>query len=295
MIAVIFGSAPARAGLGLEVVLRPGYGSAGDTSPTRYEANPNNPMQASTIWDGTAKPYGGGFVLDGAVGYRPLSFVSVGLTGGWRTSAVSSSANEPTGVSRSAWQVGFYGRGYLPVTGALNAFDPWASVGVNYVYDKQTYDQSLTVPTGTVSLRTTGSGSLGRRNRLPHLALFCRGPSFQYEIVTGMGGCMIPPGGESHQCSDADSSIRVTAAKNYGVWSIGLGLRLLCSTLLANDQHNARGLSLIDTTGLAILATTVTMLVLVSSPTSGCALATPPWRRTFATLAMRRQPFRMRY
>jgi len=227
MIAVIFGSAPARAGLGLEVVLRPGYGSAGDTSPTRYEANPNNPMQASTIWDGTAKPYGGGFVLDGAVGYRPLSFVSVGLTGGWRTSAVSSSANEPTGVSRSAWQVGFYGRGYLPVTGALNAFDPWASVGVNYVYDKQTYDQSLTVPTGTVSLTHHGVGiplAVGIDYRI--LPFFAVGPSFQYEIVTGMGGCMIPPGGESHQCSDADSSIRVTAAKNYGVWSIGLGLRL---------------------------------------------------------------------
>ena len=229
VIAVIIGPAPARAGVGLEVVLRPGYGSAGDTSPTRYEANRNNPMQASAIWAGAAKPYGGGFVLDGAVGYRPLSFVSLGLTGGWRTSAVSSSAtpNELTGVSRSALQVGFYGRGYLPVTGALNAFDPWASVGVTYVYDKQTYNQSVTVPTGIVSLTHHGVGiplALGIDYRiLPFLAV---GPSFQYEIVTGMGGCMIPPGSEGHQCSDADSSIRVTAAKNYGVWSIGLGLRL---------------------------------------------------------------------
>jgi len=57
---------------------------------------------------------------------------------------------------------------------------------------------------------------------LPFLAA---GPSFQYQIVTGEGGCMIPTG-ESHQCSDADSSIRVTATKNYQVWSIGLELRL---------------------------------------------------------------------
>jgi hypothetical protein len=28
------------------------------------------------------------------------------------------------------------------------------------------------------------------------------------------------------QCSDADTRQRVTAAKNYGVWSVGLELRL---------------------------------------------------------------------
>jgi hypothetical protein len=229
VIAVIIGPAPAHAGLGLEVVLRPGYGSAGDTSPVRYEASPGNPnMQASAIWKGTAKPYGGGFVLDGAVGYRPYSFVSLGLTGGWRTSTASSSIpNELTGVSRSGLQVGFYGRGYLPVTGLLSDFDPWASVGVNYVYDKQTYNQSTTAPTGLVSLTHHGVGiplSLGIDYRI--LPLLAVGPSFQYEIVTAEGACMIPPGSEGHQCSDADSSMRVTAAKNYQVWSIGLELRL---------------------------------------------------------------------
>lgn len=228
-IGLIVGSAPARAGVGLEVVLRPGYGSAGDQSPTRYQPTGSNQMPASAIWAGTTKPYGGGFVLDGAVGYRPFSFVSLGLTGGWRTSAVSSSAvpNELTGVSRSAMQAGFYGRGYLPVTGALSDFDPWASVGVNYVYDKQTYNQSVTVPTGAVSLTHHGVGiplAIGIDYRiLPFLAA---GPSFQYQIVTGEGGCMIPSGNQGHQCSDADSSIRVTATKNYQVWSIGLELRL---------------------------------------------------------------------
>jgi hypothetical protein len=65
---------------------------------------------------GTAQPYGGGLSLDRAVGYRPLPFVSFGLTGGSRKSAVSSSEiqDQLSGVSRSALEVGFYGRGYLP-------------------------------------------------------------------------------------------------------------------------------------------------------------------------------------
>jgi len=49
--------------------------------------------------------------------------------------------------------------------------------------------------------------------------------------VTGVGGCMTPkhnpPGADdSRQCSDADTRMRVTAAKDYQIWSIGLGLRL---------------------------------------------------------------------
>ena len=36
------------------------------------------PGTVGSIWAGTARPYGGGLVLDGAVGYRPLPFVSFG-------------------------------------------------------------------------------------------------------------------------------------------------------------------------------------------------------------------------
>ena len=72
-ISAFIGPAPARAGLGLEVMLRPGYGSAGDKSPVLYQPTGGKQMQPSSIWAGTANPYGGGFVLDVAVGYQPLS------------------------------------------------------------------------------------------------------------------------------------------------------------------------------------------------------------------------------
>jgi hypothetical protein len=55
------------------------------------------------------------------------------------------------------------------------------------------------------------------------------GPSFQYEIVVPVVGCMTTSPNQAvgvSLCSDADSRVRVTAAKNYGVWSVGLSLRL---------------------------------------------------------------------
>lgn len=237
-ITAILGPAPARAGVGLEVLLRPGYGSAGDKSPVLYQPTGAGQMAPGSIWAGTAQPYGGGFIIDGAVGYRPLPFVSFGLTGGWRTSAVSSSGiQDQSGISRSALQVGFYGRGYLPLVGRLTGFDPWASVGATYVYDKQTFDQPVTV-TGLgaismpISLTHHGVGiplGLGVDYRvLPFLAV---GPSFQYEIVAAVAACMNTNPTQAYligvsQCSDVDSRERVTAAKNYGVWSVGLDLRL---------------------------------------------------------------------
>jgi hypothetical protein len=242
MIALIIGSAQPCAGSGLEVMVRPGYGSAGDKSPVLYEPTGLVQMAPGTvgsIWAGTVQPYGGGFVLDGAVGYRPLPFVSFGLTGGWRQSAVSSSGiqDQLTHISRSGLQVGIYGRGYLPLVGALTGLDPWASVGATYVYDKQSYDQPVTVTgLGTVSMPITlthhGVGiplGLGIDYRvLPFLAV---GPAFQYEIVAAVAGCMNTNPTQANvigvsQCSNADSRQRVTAAKSYGVWSAGLELRL---------------------------------------------------------------------
>ncbi len=72
--AVIIGPAPARAGVGLEVVLRPAYGSAGDESPVLYEPTGvvrTEPGAVGSVWAGTAKPYGGGFVVDGACRRNP--------------------------------------------------------------------------------------------------------------------------------------------------------------------------------------------------------------------------------
>jgi hypothetical protein len=111
--------------MGLEVALGAGYGSAGDKSPVVYKPTGLVQMQPGTvgsIWDGTAKPYGAGFVLDGAIGYRALPFLSFGLTGGWRQSQVSSSEVQAplSNASRSGLQVGFYARGYLPLVGRLS-------------------------------------------------------------------------------------------------------------------------------------------------------------------------------
>lgn len=63
---------------------------------------------------------------------------------------------------------------------------------------------------------------------LPFLAV---GPTFRYEYVAAVAGCMSTSPtqpdllGVSY-CSNADSRERVTAAKNYGVWAVQLELRL---------------------------------------------------------------------
>jgi hypothetical protein len=126
-------------------------------------------------------------------------------------------------------QVGLYARGYLPLVQTLLGVDPWVSVGVTYVNDKQTYNQATPLPV-TVTLTHYGVGiPLGLGIDYHVLSFLAVGPSFQYEIVTAAGACMSQSESvvsSGRQCSDADSSIRITAAKNYNIWSIGLGLRL---------------------------------------------------------------------
>ncbi len=198
-----------------------------------------DPGAVGAIWNGTAKPYGAGFVIGGSVGYRILPFLSFGLTGGWRQSAVKSSEVQAplSNASRSGLDVGFYARGYLPLAGALTNLDPWASVGATYVYDKQSFDQMVTVnglgeTRMPMSLVHHGVGiplAIGIDYRvMPFLAV---GPAFRYQQVIAVAGCM-----ETHPtqanligtsyCSNDDSRKRITAAESYGVWSLQLELRL---------------------------------------------------------------------
>jgi len=175
----------------------------------------------------------------GAVGYRALPFLSFGLAGGWRQSRVAASEVQAplSNASRSGLQVGFYARGYLPLLGKLTGFDPWASVGASYVYDKQTYDEMVTV---------TGLGDVSMPVSLTHhavgiplavgidyhvLPFLAVGPSFRYEPVVAVAGCMSTSPTQqtvigTSYCSTADSRERVTAAENYGVWSLQLEMRL---------------------------------------------------------------------
>jgi len=234
--------APTRAFavVGLEVSLRPGLGSAGSDSPVLYKPTGLAKMQpesVGSIWAGTAKPYGVGITLDAAVGYRFSHFASVGIAGGWRQSGVDDKAasDQLTNVGRSALQIGLYGRGYLPTL--LPNLDPWFSVGVAYLYDKQTYDQSIDVSglgkvPFTISLQHHGLGiPIGVGLDFKVLRFLALGASVQYEIVPGVAACMETSPHNPNmlgvsECSTADSKVRVTSAETYGTWSAGLDVRL---------------------------------------------------------------------
>jgi hypothetical protein len=232
-------TAPAKADSGLELIVRSGYGSGGAKSPVLYEPAGMAQMpqgQVGSIWGGQAKPYGAGFVGDGAVGYRFLRFMSAGVTAGIRTASASSVDDQSKDVSRLAWRAGFYGRGYLPMS--VLPLDPWISIGVGYVNDQQTYKKDislewLSAPTPvTYKLQHHGIGipmGLGIDYRV--LSFLAIGPSFRYEVVMGAGACMkfdfenkLAIG--NSYCSSADSVQRIVSAKTYGVWSFGIEVRL---------------------------------------------------------------------
>jgi hypothetical protein len=233
---------PVCQAMGLEIMVAPGYGSAGDKSPVVYKPTGLARMDDATvgsIWNGTTKPYGAGFSVDGALGYRALTFLSFGVAGGWRQSQASSSQVQAplSNASRSGLQVGFYARGYVPLVGKLLGFDPWASVGAAYVYDKQSYNEAVAVAglgdiSMPVELSHHGVGiplGLGiDYHLLPFLAV---GPSFRYEPVIAVAGCMSthptqPNVIGASYCSNADARERIAGADSYGVWSLQLELRL---------------------------------------------------------------------
>jgi hypothetical protein len=232
------GGALADGDKGFELTLRPGYGSAGADSPVRL--NPDvAPLIAGgsagigKIYDGTASPYGGGFVGQMFVGYRAMRYVSFGLQAGYRKSSASSVDDGSTGLARSAINVGPYVRAYLPLD---PMFEPWIGIGVGYLHDVQTYSHPVAVrfsngSTGTVDgdISLTHHGvavplSIGIDYRV--LPMFAIGPSFEYTLVASAGGCAkASAGGVSNsQCTDANP--KITSANGYHVWSIGLDLRL---------------------------------------------------------------------
>ena len=224
-VAALSMSAPATAGL--EAIVTPGYGSAGDKSPVTAESS----SIGEEIWAGAAKPYGAGPIVDGAIGYRPLPFLSFGMTGGLRRSGASSVSGRSTypNPRRQGLQIGIYVRGYLPLVGVLTRLDPWFSVGTNYVYDKQDYDYGT--PRGSqtpvrISLTHHGFGiplSLGVDYRvLPFLAV---GPSFRYEPVAGVSACGKSSDVETTYCS-SDSPPALVHAADYAIWSFQVELRL---------------------------------------------------------------------
>ncbi len=214
---------------GFELMLRPGYGSAGDSSPILFSRT--TPSGVGDIYDGTAKPYGGGFAGDVSTGYRFLQFMSAGIYAEMRSSSADKVNDGTTDLSRSAWGAGMYVRGYLPTL--HEKFDPWLSLGVGYVQDKQTYKRPYQGQNIDWTLRHHGVAvpiGIGVDYRVA--PIFAIGPSFRYAIVNQAGGCLEASQNTSvgavgnKQCTDAKELQRITKAEGYGAWSIGLDLRL---------------------------------------------------------------------
>lgn len=219
----------AASAVSLEVNGRVGYGSAGDDSPVRYEPTGLLRANPDPIWNGTAKPYGGGLVLQGGLGLRAGQYVSVGLGGGIR-GASASSVDGLTDVSRSSWNAGPYVRVYLPFVPIV---DPYIGLGVEYVSDTQKYKGPVPTNVGPMvadwTLEHHGVAvplTLGVDYTIAKI--FSIGPSFQYSLVFPAGACTkakVSTVSNSY-CASEDESKRITAGKGYGVWSLGLSLRV---------------------------------------------------------------------
>jgi hypothetical protein len=222
---------------GFELMLRPGYGSAGSKSPVQYRRAPVYDMvgepdpDLGRIYRGEAEPYGGGFVGEISAGYRFLPLASAGLYGQLRSASADAPDDATTDLSRSGWGAGFYGRFYLPMLHA--SLDPYVQIGIGYAQDKQKltrpfqaypFDWEITHHGVVLPL---GVGVLYRV--LPMLSI---GPSFRYDLVFAAGGCLkgkVSVGGLSDSasyCTDKEDISRITEAEGYGVWSLGLDLKL---------------------------------------------------------------------
>jgi hypothetical protein len=215
---------------GVELMLRPAYGSAGGSSPVVYSPDPGARLSTDpgNIYGGSASPYGGGFVADAWLGYRFSRFASIGVAGGFRSASTSSVDDGSTHLARSAWSVGPYVRGYAPT---VLGFEPWISIGVEYMRDQQTFDRPIATVPATWTLVHHGIAlPLGVGFDYRFAEFFGVGPSFFYTPVFAVAGCasadaQVPGFTSNSFCSDG-SPPKLTAANGYGVWSVGLDARV---------------------------------------------------------------------
>lgn len=231
---------------GLEVMVRPGVGAASGNSPIQYHDDANVRVPAAGVSNliKGASPYGVGFVGLASLGYRFHPVISAGFRGGIQT--ISSDASlvgndGTTNVSRSAWNAGFYVRGY-PL--ALNErvrkrLDPWVSVGVGYLRDAQTYNGPLVV-VNSAGAQTTLTADYALDHHavaipigigvdyrvLPMLSI---GPSVEYTIAPAIAGCWgqsAPEVPASTYCTSSDPGREILSASTYGALSAGIDIKL---------------------------------------------------------------------
>jgi hypothetical protein len=219
---------------GLELMVRPAIGSAGSGSPVVYAPDSGARLggDPGKIWSGTASPYGAGFIGDAWLGYRFSRFASAGISAGTRSASTSAVDDGSTNLARSAWTIGPYVRGYAPT---FLGFEPWLAIGAQYVHDTQSFDrpvmQGLTSYPTTWTLTHHGVAvPIGIGVDYRFLELFGVGPSFMYSPVIPVAGCAKPEvhvtGASSNNFCSNDSSPKLTAANGYGVWSVGLDVRV---------------------------------------------------------------------
>lgn len=214
---------------GLEITLRPSFGSAGSKSPVVY--NPDSGARLSSppgkIYGGDASPYGAGFSGQGALGYRFIPFLSAGISAGFRNSSASAVDDATTDLARSAWMVGPYIRAYVP-SKMVFGFEPWLSVGAEYVHDTQTFGQPIgPVPAKWTIVHYGVAIPIGIGVDYRFLEYFAVGPSFQYAQTLSAQGCAKAEatGFASTNLCSGDTP-RLTESKTYGAWTLGLDLRV---------------------------------------------------------------------
>lgn len=219
-------SADEKKDKGFEMMIRPAYGSAGSSSPVGFESIVTSTAGYPKPLTGESSPYGGGLVFDGYVGVRVAPYISVGLGAGIRNSSASST--DVGSLKRSAFTVAPYVRAYLPMVPVV---DVWAQIGVGYTYDAQKFDAPVPTNLGPLQASWTLEHRgvalpLGIGVDYPILPMIAVGPSFFYTPVFQAGGCAIPSvaGQDLKQCTDANPKLIKTS--NYGVWSLGLDLRV---------------------------------------------------------------------
>ncbi len=222
---------------GLEITVRPAFGGAPSGSPVQVQNNGRFRGDAGSLLNGTATPYGTGFVGQAMLGYRFHPIVSGGLRGGFRNASASGLSDGSTGLSRSSWDAGFYVRAYpLALNEKVRKYvDPWASVGVEYMRDLQTFKRDIP---------TSGGGNVNANWTIDHhavavplavgidyrvLPMLSVGPSFEYTIASPIAGCMRSEATGFQPvayCSNESPGSNFVHADSYGVWTAALDVKL---------------------------------------------------------------------
>jgi hypothetical protein len=223
---------------GLELMVRPSVGSGGAGSPVRIKSSPGVTLAVDpgNLLKGDESPYGVGFIGQAFLGYRFHPTFSLGLRGGMRTSSAADLKDGSKELERKSWDAGFYLRGYVLgwQESTRRFLDPWVSVGIEYMRDTQTFGRPVLTSVGSVDAdwqidhhAIAVPLSLGVDYRV--LSMLSIGPSFEYTLATGKAGCIdVGPSGYSSRsyCTDKEPGKSVLDARTYGIWSVGLDVKL---------------------------------------------------------------------